>query len=901
MTMKKISALAALGSVGLMSILSFFPFFTGIENQVYDAFLRFRPKREQIDNVVFLDVDDRAITQIGVFPWPRSVMAGGLLRLKEYGAAAAIIDIEYIDSSPAQVDDVYLRQGLGGDFDRRFSSIGARVSELLAAVSGGSIRGADASAYLGDMLELIAQERDRLYGETLNLIRDDDEYLARAASLYGRVWGTLNLQDEPLAGEQAERRLRAEERFAYPVEAAPGLSVKAAADVLPPIPSFMEAVRGAGFTNVEIDPDGTRRRLFLARPVQGRWYLQLAFAPLINALGNPALELRPRRLTVRDAKLPDGTVGDILIPLDEGGAMLLDWPLTSYMDTFTHISFSEFSLLETCQSNFAYYLEALGDVDRAVFPGMAGGAEAALALFRSAAAERARALAEQDDAAFAAYYRLRDEGMARSKALVAEGSLSLEAALERIARDGEDGEFRSVLEEHIAYCGLVLDYLQTELDAYARIDAYLAENLRDKMCVIGRVDTGTTDIGVNPFYGEYVNVGTHGVALDTILSRSFIRPLSGLWSIALALLWVPAALAGISSLKPGRRIMLGAAGIALILGFSFGLFCLKGIFLRPLAPALAMLIALALRETIAFAQAEKEKQFIRQAFSTYLSADVVQEIIADPDKLRLGGARRNMTALFTDVRSFSTIAEKMEPEDLVRLLNDYLSVMSNVMLEQRGTIDKYEGDAIIAFFGAPQEMPDHALRACVSAIAMKKLESALNKKYEENRWSPSPLLSRVGINSGDMVVGNMGTQKKMDYTIMGNEVNLAARLEGVNKQYGTWILASDSTVRGTGGKILSRPLDRVRVVGIQEPVRLHEIMDLAEAASPETAALAAQFAEALELFEKRDFAGAERSFAAALQLAPGDRPSQLYRDRCAALLKDPPADSWDGVYNLTEK
>jgi adenylate cyclase len=184
---------------------------------------------------------------------------------------------------------------------------------------------------------------------------------------------------------------------------------------------------------------------------------------------------------------------------------------------------------------------------------------------------------------------------------------------------------------------------------------------------------------------------------------------------------------------------------------------------------------------------------------------------------------------------------------------------------------------------------------------MKRLESAMNKRYEENAWSPSPLLSRIGINTGDMVVGNMGTQKKMDYTIMGNEVNLAARLEGVNKQYGTWILASESTVRETQGKILSRPLDRVRVVGINEPVRLHEIMDIAESAPAETAALAERFAAALELFEKRDWAGAEKAFSAALSSAPQDRPSQIYRDRCVNFIEKPPSDDWDGVYNLTEK
>jgi adenylate cyclase len=901
-SIKKISALTALGSVGLFSLLSLLPLFSGAENQVYDMFLRFRPPREQATDIVFLDVDDQAIARIGVFPWPRSVMAGGLLRLKEYGAAAAIMDIEYVDSSPAQVDDIYLRQGLRGDYNRRFAAIGARVAELLDALSAGSIRGTDVSAYAEDMMELIMAERDRLYAETMGLIRNDDEYLAQAASLFGRVWGTVNLQDVTLTGEQAERRLRAEERFSYPVATAPGLSVReAAADALPPIPLFLEAVKGAGFTNIEIDRDGTRRRLFLARRAGDSWYLQLAFAPLMDSLGNPAIELEKRRLTVRGAKLPDGTVEDIVIPLDSRGAMLLDWPRTSYQDTFTHVSFVQFFLLEACQSNCAYYLEALADIDRFLFPGIADGAEAALERLRAAGSERSRALAEQSEDAFAAYCRLRDEGMALAKGLAETGSASLGAALEGFSGGMEDGELWAALEEEAGYCALLFEYLQTELTAYADIHAYLSANLRDKICVVGRVDTGSTDIGVNPFYGEYVNVGTHGVMLDTIRSRSFIDPLPKWWSIALALLWVPAALAGISSLKPGRRILLGIMGMVLLLGFSFGLFYLKGIFLSPLAPVLAMLAALAARETIAFAHTEKERQFVRQAFSTYLSADVVQEIIADPARLRLGGARKHMTAVFTDVTKFSGIAEKLEPEDLVRLLNDYLSLMSDVMLEQRGTIDKYEGDAIIAFFGAPQEMPDHALRACVSAVTMKRLESAMNKRYEENAWSPGPLLSRIGINTGDMVVGNMGAQKKMDYTIMGNEVNLASRLEGVNKQYGTWILASESTVRETRGKILSRPLDRVRVVGIQEPVRLHEIMDIADGAPAETTALAARFAAALELFEKRNWAEAERSFAAALRFAPGDRPSQLYRNRCVTFLNNPPSEDWDGVYNLTEK
>jgi class 3 adenylate cyclase len=216
---------------------------------------------------------------------------------------------------------------------------------------------------------------------------------------------------------------------------------------------------------------------------------------------------------------------------------------------------------------------------------------------------------------------------------------------------------------------------------------------------------------------------------------------------------------------------------------------------------------------------------IRHAFSTYLSDDVVEEVISDPARLKLGGINRHMTALFSDVRNFTGIAEVLAPEHLVDLLNYYLSTMSDILLEQKGTIDKYQGDSIMSFFGAPIELADHALHACTAAITMKRTEAEGNRYILEKGISPSPLLTRIGINTGDMVVGNMGTQKKMNYTIISNAVNIASRLEGVNKMYGTWILAPDATISETKNRLLTRRLDRVKLVGINEAVRIYEILE----------------------------------------------------------------------------
>ena len=292
---------------------------------------------------------------------------------------------------------------------------------------------------------------------------------------------------------------------------------------------------------------------------------------------------------------------------------------------------------------------------------------------------------------------------------------------------------------------------------------------------------------------------------------------------------------------------------------------------------------------------------LRRAFSTYLSEDVVEEIVSTPTHLHLGGIKRHMTAMFTDIRHFTHIAEMMTPEQLVDLLNYYLSTMSDVILEQKGTIDKYQGDAIISFFGAPLELPDHALRACFTAVMMKRLEKDINKYVVEKRLSPSPLLTRMGINSGEMVVGNMGTQRKMNYTIISNAVNLASRLEGVNKQYNTWILASESTISETGERLLTRMLDRVRVVGMNEPVRIHEVLEMKARASDALYERVHLFHRALYLFEARDWNAAGEAFNRVLSTFPGDGPSQLFLNRCRQYRECPPESSWDGVFNLTEK
>jgi len=300
---------------------------------------------------------------------------------------------------------------------------------------------------------------------------------------------------------------------------------------------------------------------------------------------------------------------------------------------------------------------------------------------------------------------------------------------------------------------------------------------------------------------------------------------------------------------------------------------------------------------IIFAMLITEENFIQNAFSRYLAPEVISEIIDDPDKLNLGGEKREMTAIFTDIQNFTAISEQLDPARLVRLLNKYLTTMSNIIIEHLGTVDKYWGDEIIAFFGAPLFHADHPALACRSALAIKAAEKELNKTLLSEKMIPVPVFTRIGINTGEMVVGNMGAEKKMDYTVMGNAVNLASRIEGVNKQYRTGgILISEYTRAKIGDEFMLRPIDRVRVVGINTPLRLYELLPT------DTDRGAVKIWEkALDLYEHRDFRKAFALFVSLFKRYPSDNVSLVYAHRCKALIETPPPKDWDAVRNLTMK
>ncbi len=296
---------------------------------------------------------------------------------------------------------------------------------------------------------------------------------------------------------------------------------------------------------------------------------------------------------------------------------------------------------------------------------------------------------------------------------------------------------------------------------------------------------------------------------------------------------------------------------------------------------------------------EEAKKQIKGAFQQYVAPEIIEEILKDPNKLKLGGEKKELTIFFSDIRGFTTISEKLKPEELVQFLNEYLSRMSDIIMNNKGVIDKYIGDAIMAFWGAPIEEKEHARLACESCIEMKEKLKELNRELASKNLPQINI--GMGVNTGEAVVGNLGSKEKFDYTVIGDNVNLASRLEGLNKMYGTSIIINESTYEKVKDLFLTREIDLARVKGKVKPVKIYELLDRKKSLKPSERDFLSKFDSGVQLYRKGKFAEAERLFKQAESLNKSDSVSKIYIERCAELKKSKISSNWDGVFEHHEK
>ncbi len=424
--------------------------------------------------------------------------------------------------------------------------------------------------------------------------------------------------------------------------------------------------------------------------------------------------------------------------------------------------------------------------------------------------------------------------------------------------------------------------------------------LEGKIVFIGTSAAGLMDIRSTPLDQFYPGVEAQATIADNIVGGDFLlRPD---WAPGLEL----GLVAGMGLLSTLLLVRLGGIWPLIILAVLassawFGAvrsLNVHGLYLSPLMPLLTLAGNFGMLSFLKFRGEEREKRKIRNSFEHYLSPEVITRVLKNPDMLKLGGEKKEMSVLFSDIRNFTSLSEKLEPQELVAFMNEFHSAMTGIILDQGGTLDKYIGDAVMAFFGAPEEQPDHALVGCRTALAM------MERLYECRKGWCFPGFSRIeiglGISSGEMVVGNMGSINRMSYTVMGDQVNLASRLEGLTKQYGVKILISRFTYEQVRHEITCREIDQVRVKGKAKPVAIYEPFKT-DYFTNGSFAFIASFEKGLQAYRDRRFDEAITYFEETLALKPGDHPSLLYIERCTTMRAAPLPDDWDGVCTMLSK
>lgn len=435
-------------------------------------------------------------------------------------------------------------------------------------------------------------------------------------------------------------------------------------------------------------------------------------------------------------------------------------------------------------------------------------------------------------------------------------------------------------------------------------DKFAPGTFKNKIVLVGASATGIGDLRTPPYGGiDYPGIEVHANVIDNILNNGFL--VRGAHQIVLDLVLIL-----IFGLPLGFALALLAPrwiwfGLGLLIPFTALVYFafLRGWWLNFTLPAGTLTANVMLVSLYRALVEEKEKRKVRSAFGQYLSPEVIRRLLVNPQLVE--PRKTEITVMFSDIRGFTTISEKLDAQELALFLNGYLSDMTRIVFSTRGTLDKYIGDAVMAFWGAPYEDSQHAVQACIAALEMMKRVRELQKQWAAEG---KPALDiGIGLNSGVASVGNMGSELRYGYTALGDAVNLSSRLEGLNKDYGTHIIVNESTYAAAKGSgFLFRELDLIRVKGKLQPVTIYELLarhsDLRQDDSlVELLTRMQKFQEARKLYRQRNWTEARRAFQAILDRWPNDGPSIVYLKRCQEYLTEEPLPDWDGVFTMTHK
>ncbi len=841
---------------------------TTLESKTADFFQRPLKSTPQSKGVMMINVDDAAVDEIGSWPFSRDVYADCLTVLRDLGAGGVVFDLSFLDKSPAKVDEDFVEKKLPDYIDSAFKNMRAGRSS--------------AEDTKNDILINIS-----------HVIRKLDSYLADGLKFFGNSTLAITMVDFDQISDE-EKQFLGDNIALKDITSKGDTKTPEFNCILPAIPELMKKTGSAGFVNADVDPDGYLRRLHLLAKYNGKYYGQLVFATILEYYGNPSVIVSNSAIVLENAVLEwneDGspkTKRNIRIPRSNDGSVLLKYPKALYND-YHQVSLWPVYRIIKLEESVKNFLDSMNEGGFLNYT-----EDNPLELYDAVAWLKGELAEGEDPENEITYENYSAYKQAYIDSITQALSEDTEAAiLQDVAGDKELSDY--VRESFTTYRATFEEYL-TSRDK-------LAAMVKDTVCIIGTTATSTTDWGINQYEDHYPNPGAHYVLTNMLMARDFVDD-SPVWlSVLAALIFAFAySLLGKRIKGTGRQICAGVAAVFCTLTLLLIFFIVTRTYIGAVVPVSSVFITFVVTTVVGFLTASKDKKFITNAFSQCLSKEVVNEIVANPSSFKLGGQRLEMTAIFTDIQKFSGFSELLTASQLVALLNFYLTKMSDIIMEERGTVDKYEGDAIIALVGAPVKMSDHAERAVAASLKMKAAEEIMNQEILKTAAEEKPadmdadlydaftimvknnrsIFTRIGLNSGEMIAGYMGSENKKNYTMMGNNVNLASRLEGVNKQYSTGgILMSEATRNLCGDRFLVRRLDRVRVVNVNTPIRLYE--PLAEKDSEKGRKLlpfVEKWEKAMDLFEAKDYSAALCEFKALKDERPEDKTAEYYIKLC---------------------
>lgn len=463
-----------------------------------------------------------------------------------------------------------------------------------------------------------------------------------------------------------------------------------------------------------------------------------------------------------------------------------------------------------------------------------------------------------------------------------------------------------------------LDEIRYGVDLDIFYDFVETNPFKDKVVLIGPLFPESQDLHPVPVYppgspdfNEMYGVEIHANMIQTMIDDNYLLSPSRSTSAIIVILtaFIIFMLSSIiKAIRYRRQYILDFSALALTGGSVFLIFAagdwffINRNYILPItAPVSAAILGYFGSAIYQYLTERRQKEIVKSIFSHYISPAIVNELLNDPDKLQLGGEKKELTVLFSDIAGFTSIAESLQPEKLVELLNEYLDAMTDIIIKNGGTLDKYEGDAIMAFWGAPVSLQNHALLACLSALQMQSALKEL-RSVQGHGKNNIEMHVRIGINTGDMIVGNMGGKERFDYTVIGDSVNLGARLETANKRYGTSVIISGNTYEQVKGLVIVRELDAIVVKGKTQITRIYELIGMQDDGYTEDQKQKVQlYNDGIMLYRDRRWKEAIDHFTELTRRYPEDIPSRIYLERSQEYHDNPPPDDWNGITILKSK